>query len=141
MFIFKWATRWTTSAGIRMLCMSTGQQLLKLKRIIERIEIKNEKRKRVQETMDMVNEDDAVRQIQRLEETIAQQQRQIQALEQSLANSEAHTESILDWLGTNYPRAWDAYMEGCPLSSERSKVRSRSLRNRFEHLYRLSVSR
>ena len=119
-----------------MLCMSTGQQLLKLKRIIERIEIKNEKRKRVQETMDMVNEDDAVRQIQRLEETIAQQQRQIQALEQSLANSEAHTESILDWLGTNYPRAWDAYMEGCPLSSERSKVRSRSLRNRFEHLYR-----
>ena len=74
MFIFKWATRWTTSAGIRMLCMSTGQQLLKLKRIIERIEIKNEKRKRVQETM----------QIQRLKETIAQQQRQIQALEQQI---------------------------------------------------------
>ena len=127
MFIFKWATRWTTSAGIRMLCMSTGQQLLKLKRIIERIEIKNEKRKRVQETMQSLHY---------LEETIARQQRQIQALEQSLANSQAHAESILDWLGTNYPRAWDAYMEGCPLSSERSKVRSRSLRNRFEHLYR-----
>ena len=74
MYIFKWATRWTTSTGIRMLCMSTGQQLLKLKRIIERIEIKNEKRKRVQETM----------QIQRLKETIAQQQLQIQALEQQI---------------------------------------------------------
>ena len=50
MFIFKWATRWTTSTGIRMLCMSTGQQLLKLKRTIERIEWSNRNQKRKKKT-------------------------------------------------------------------------------------------
>ena len=113
MYIFKWATRWTTSTGIRMLCMSTGQQLLKLKRIIERIEIKNEKRKRVQETMQsLLYHRSTVH-----EETIARQQRQIQALEQQIVRMQQQLQQqqhdadhILDWFGTWQPEAWDAYM-------------------------------